>query len=233
MSQQINLFNPLFLRREKHFSGVTIFWSLFALSFTLGVYCAYLSYSIRATEERARYFESMVKYKRSEMADTTARYSPEGRNKQLEANVRTLESQLASRLEIWRAVNSLELGTGSGFADYLQAFSRRAVAGVWLTGFSIGGGAGDLTIRGRVLRPELVSVFLSAIGQEEIMRGRKVVELSLVAPLPAVQAGTSAPSSAAGEPTIFVEFSVRAPADIPESSAPASGNAPTQQKALQ
>ena len=186
MSQQINLYNPLFLQREKHFSAVTILWSLLAVSLVLAAYCAYVSYSIRAPQERARYFESMLKSKRSEMADTVARYSPEGRNKQLEANVRDLESHLASRQEVWRALNSLELGTGSGFADYLEAFSRQAVAGVWLTGFSIGGGAGDLTIRGRVLRPELVSAFLSALGKEEIMRGRKVVELKLEArPLPA------------------------------------------------
>ena len=75
--------------------------------------------------------------------------------------------------------------------------------GVWLTGFSIGGA--DLTIRGRVLQPELVSVFLSALGQESVMRGRKVTELNL-------QAGEEQPAPPAAAPVQFVEFSVSAPA---------------------
>ena len=216
MSQQINLYNPLYLRREKYFSAATILWSLLALTIALFAYAGYVNYAIRAPEERARYYDSLVKNKRSEMTDTTARYSPEGRNKQLEAEVRTLESQLVAKKELWRALNSLEIGTGSGFADYLEAFSRRAVAGVWLTGFSIGGGAGDLTIQGRVLRPELVSTFLSALGQEEIMHGRKVVELKLEARQPAARAsaGLAAANTArsAGATERFVEFSVRAPA---------------------
>ena len=203
MSQQINLYNPLFLRREKHFSAVTILWSLLAVAIALAAYGAYAVHAVRVPEDRAKYYEQQLSYKRSEMADTVARYSPEGRNKQLEAEVRDLESRLASRQEFWRALNGFQLGTGNGFADYLEAFSRRAVPGVWLTGFSIG--SGDLTIRGRVLQPELISVFLSALGQESVMRGRKVTELNL-------QAGEEQSAPPAAAPVQFVEFSVSAPA---------------------
>jgi hypothetical protein len=227
MSQQINLYNPLYLRQEKHFSAVTILWSLLALTVAMSAYAAYVNYAIRAPEERSRFYDAMLKSKRSEMADTVARYSPEGRNKQLEADVKTLEGQLTSRKEVWRALNSLELGTGVGFADYLEAFSRRAVPGVWLTGFSIGGGGGDLTIRGRVMQPELVSRFLSALGQEEVMRGRKVVELRLDA---RQQTQIDIPSGQAnargGPPAQFVDFTVRAPAALPEQPQPAGGPVP-------
>ena len=218
MSQQINLFNPLYLRREKHFSALTILWSLLALAIAQFAYAGYVNYTLRALEEKAGYYESTLKSKRSEMADTTARYSAEGRNKQLEADVRAFELQLIAKKEVWRALNSLEIGTASGFADYLEAFSRRAVAGAWLTGFSIDGGAGDLTLQGRVLRPELVTAFLAALGEEKIMQGRKVIELKLEArqlaaePAPVV-AGAAKP---AGAMQHFVEFSVRAPATLLE-----------------
>jgi hypothetical protein len=217
MSQQINLYNPLFLRREKHFSAVTIAWSLLAVAIFLAGYCTYITYAIRGPEDRAKYYERQVAYKRSEMADTVARYSPEGRNKQLEADVRNLESQLAARQEIWRSLNSLELGTGSGFADYLEAFARRSVAGVWLTGFSIGGSGGELFIRGRVIRPELVSVFLVALGQEPVMRGRKVTELKLDADEEASPAPGAVPdpARAAAPPVQSVAFAVSAPVTFP------------------
>ena len=137
MSQQINLFNPLYLRREKHFSAATILWSLLATAVALFAYAGYVNYAIRGPVERARYFESMVKYKRSEMTDTVARYSPEGRNKKLEADVRALEIRLAANKEGWRALHSLEMGTGSGVAGHFQtgptgrrgwaALSRRAL----------------------------------------------------------------------------------------------------------
>ncbi|OGA23760.1 MAG: hypothetical protein A3H34_08625 [Betaproteobacteria bacterium RIFCSPLOWO2_02_FULL_67_19] len=227
MSQQINLYNPLFLRREKHFSAATILWSLLVVAISLAGYSAYAIHAVRVPEDRAKYYEQQLNYKRTEMADTVARYSPEGRNKQLEADVKNLESRLASRQEFWRALNSFELGTGNGFADYLEAFSRRAVPGVWLTGFSIGGG--DLTIRGRVLQPELVSVFLSALGQESVMRGRKVTELNLQtgeeqpAPVAAVSPGSA---RTAALPVQFVEFSVSAPAALPGAGPSADGRAP-------
>ena len=237
MSQQINLYNPLFLRREKHFSAITMLWSLLVMVVFLAAYSAYVTYAARAPEELAKYHEEQIKNKRSELANIVARYSPEGRNKQLEADVRNLESTLASRQEIWRALSSLEPGTGGGFADYLEAFSRRAVAGVWLTGFSIGGTAGDLTIRGRVLRPELVSVFLSALGEEEVMRGRKVMELKLQAndeALPtAVAAAPPDAAVAAAAQVRFVEFSVRAPAAFPELRPSADGRAQTPPGAAQ
>jgi hypothetical protein len=227
MSQQINLYNPLFLRREKHFSAVTILWSLLAVAISLAGYSAYEIYAVRVVEGRAGYYEQQVKYKRSEMADTVARYSPEGRNKQLEEDVKNLESRLASREEFWRALKGFELGTGSGFADYLEAFSRRSVPGVWLTGFSMGGG--DLNIHGRVLQPELVSVFLSALGEEPAMRGRRVTELSLRAggevPLAPAATVTPGPAGTAAVPVQFVEFSVSAPAALPGPGPSADGRA--------
>jgi hypothetical protein len=228
VTQQINLYNPLFLRREKYFSAATILWSLLAVAISLAGYSGYAVYALRTPEEGARYYEQQVKYKRSEMADTVTRYSPEGRNKQLEADVGNLESRLASRQEFWRALNGFELGTGSGFADYLAAFSRHSVPGVWLTGFSIGGG--DLSIRGRVLQPELVSVFLSALGEEPAMRGRKVTELNLqageetqMAPASAVTPGSD---RTAAVPVKFVEFSVSVPTAFPGAGRSADGAAP-------
>jgi hypothetical protein len=228
MSQQINLYNPLFLRREKYFSAVTILWSLLVVAISLAGYSAYAIHAVRVPEDRAKYYELQLNYKRSEMADTVARYSPEGRNKQLDADVKNLELRLASRQEFWSALNGFELGTGNGFADYLEAFSRRSVPGVWLTGFSIGGG--DLTIRGRVLQPELVSMFLSALGQESVMRGRKVTELNLqageekqLAPVAPVTPGSA---MTAAVPVPFVEFSVSAPAALPGQGPSADGRAP-------
>ena len=226
MSQQINLYNPLFLRREKHFSAVTILWSLLAVAILLASYCGYVTYAVRAPEERAKYYEKQVLYKRSEMVDTVARYSPEGRNKQLEADVKNLETLLAARQEIWRSLNSLELGTGSGFADYLEAFSRRSVPGVWLTGFSIGGAGGDLAIRGRVLRPELVSAFLAALGQEAVMRGRKVAELKLDADEETAPAATPGPARLAELPPRSIAFTVSAPVTLSGTGVSADGQAP-------
>ena len=43
-------------------------------------------------------------------------------------------------------------GNQQGFAEYLRAFSRQSVNGLWLTGFTIAG-SGELEIRGRVLEP--------------------------------------------------------------------------------
>jgi hypothetical protein len=82
----------------------------------------------------------------------------------------------------------------------------------------VGGDENELVMRGRVLRPELVPSYLRALNNEEVMRGRRVTELTLNAfqePRPAVGAGQAGAASIASpalrRPDRFIEFSLVAP----------------------
>ncbi|MGH6782713.1 MAG: hypothetical protein ACREB5_11495, partial [Sphingomonadaceae bacterium] len=115
----------------------------------------------------------------------------------------------------------------------LTAFARRALPGIWITGFTLGDGENDMVLRGRVLRAELVPSYIRALNNEEVMRGRKVVELRLSAhrspkPPAAAPAAPSLPQGAPVQPPQeFLEFSFVAPRVVTERAA-TTGAAPPQ-----
>jgi Tfp pilus assembly protein PilN len=223
MSQQINLYNPQFLKQEKHFSARTIVQALGVIVLGLGAVYIYALVQTQAAERIARDTASQVTTQREQFTALAAKFSPEGRNKTLEAEVARLEAELKARQGLVGALGAGELGNTTGFSEFLAALGRQAVPGVWLTGLSIGESGNELQVQGRALRPELVPAYLKALGNEPMMRGRSVTEMKLAAKSapPAVGAGGAGKSPV---PPRFVEFSLAAPLRVPE--APTKGGTP-------
>ena len=71
------------------------------------------------------------------------------------------------------------LGNRDGFARYMQAFSRQALEGLWLTGFSVGGG-GEVAIQGRVVRAELLPAYIQRLNGEPALKGRAFSTLECI-----------------------------------------------------
>lgn len=113
-------------------------------------------------------------------------------NTGLASEVERLEMELKSARN---AINVLEggaLGNRSGFASYLQAFSRQALNGLWLTGFTVGG-TGDVDIQGRVISADLLPEYIQKMNKEPALQGRAFSALEMrrpvVAPAPPVKDG--------------------------------------------
>lgn len=217
MSQQINLYNPIFLKQEKHFSARTIVQALGLILAALGAFYAYALVQTRASESATREQRDRVAAQREQLVKLGPQFSPEGRSKALEAEVARLEAEVKARESVLAALSTGELGNTAGFSEFLAALGRRAVPGVWLTGMNVGEAGNDLQLNGRALRPELVPVYLKALSEEPMMRGRRVTEMKLAAkvatPPPAPAGG--APSAAPG-PRRYIEFSVSAPLRTPD-----------------
>jgi hypothetical protein len=106
-------------------------------------------------------------------------------------------------------LNTGELGNTTGFSDFFAAFGRQAMTGVWLTGFRIGEAGNELVVTGRALQADLVPKYLGRLNGESIMRGRRVVEMKLVAK--DVRGKSGAPDAAGAQPDRYVEFTFVAP----------------------
>jgi hypothetical protein len=217
MSQQINLYNPIFLKQEKHFSARTIVQALGLIVAALGAFYVYALVQTRAAETVTREQRDRVAAQREQLVKLGPQFSPEGRSKALEAEVARLEAEVKARESVLGALSTGELGNTAGFSEFLAALGRRAVPGVWLTGLNVGEAGNDLQLSGRALRPELVPVYLKALSEEPMMRGRRVTEMKLAAkvaaPAPALAGG---PTSAAPGPRRYIEFSVSAPLLTPD-----------------
>ena len=214
MSQQINLYNPLFLRKEKYFSARTMLQALGLIAIGIAALYAYAVFQTRGLEgaaaENARQLTSQ--------RDQLVQIGGQGRSKLLEAEVARLDAEVKERRALVATLQGGELGNTDGFSQYFAAFGRHPMRGVWLTGFSVGESGNELRIRGRVLYPDLVPAYLKALNNEDVMRGRQVVELKLAARDESAARG----AQAAPGPARFVEFDLSAPLRLVEPPKPAA-----------
>lgn len=214
MSQQINLYNPLFLRQEKYFSARTMLQSLGLIALGLLALYAYALVQTRDLERVAGEHSQQLGAQREQLL----KLSDQGSSKLLQQEMTRLDAALAARRGMLDALQGGELGNTDGFSRYFAAFGRRPMRGVWLTGFSVGESGNEFRIRGRVLYPDLVPAYLKALNNEEVMRGRQVVELKLAARDESAARGAQASPG----PARFVEFDLSAPRRIAEPGKPAA-----------
>ena len=196
MSQQINLFNPIFLKQKKTFSAVKMLDAMALL--LVGVFAFYAYASVETLNLDRQSVETSRQYDQSKLrlAQTSARYAPKKVDASLEAEVNNLQAQLSARQA---TLNNLGIGVAIsevGFAEYLRALARKSVSGLWLTGFKIGKGGAEIEIVGRALQPELVPSYIRRLKQERAMQGRAFDSLSMTQREGSLPADTSRPAAA-------------------------------------
>jgi hypothetical protein len=229
MAQQINLFNPVFLKQKKYFSVVTMLQALGLLLGGILAFYGYVTHETRALAVAATETGNQLKTQSEQLVQFTRDYSPLGTSRLLADEVARLTVRLKQGEDMLGVLRTGGLGNKDGFARYLSAFARQSVAGVWLTGFTIGGDETELVVTGRVLYPDLVPAYIRALNHEGVMRGRRVSELRLTAREHRDTAGVAAAGpNAAAEPSRYVDFSliasrsaapVTAPTDMPAAGA--------------
>jgi hypothetical protein len=217
MSQQINLYNPLFLRKEKYFSARTMLQSLGLIALGLMALYGYALMQSRGMEGLAINYGAQLSAQRDQFVKLGSR----GQSKLLEAEVARLEADAKARRGMLDLLKGGDLGDTDGFSRYFAAFARHTVRGVWLTGFGVGERGNILRIRGRVLHPDLVPAYLKALNADEVMRGRLITELKLTSRDESV-AGRGSASKEATAPTRYVEFELLAPLRAPAIVKPAA-----------
>jgi hypothetical protein len=206
VSQQINLYNPLFLKQEKYFSARTMVQALGIIALGLAFLGFYAFVQTRAVERTAAQHRTQLAAQRDQLAKLVTQITGKTRSKALDTEVARAEADVKGRQATLQALGTGELGNAAGFSDFFAAFGRQAMPGIWLTGFTIGDSGNELVVHGRALQPELVPAYLRALNDEPMMRGRRVTELRLAAR----SVARSAKSEDKG-PERYVEFALTAP----------------------
>jgi hypothetical protein len=199
MSQQINLFNPIFLNQKKQFSAWTMAEALGLLLAGVIAFYGYVSFGtgdlVKQADETARQYNQS----RERLAQATARYGPKKADTGLEAQVNDLQAQVNARQTMLSGLGNDVLTGDTGYAEYLRVLARQSLAGLWLTGFKVGRGGAEMEIVGRALQPELVPSYIRRLNQERAMQGRAFDELSMTQRQGALPAGAPAAYS-------YIEF---------------------------
>ena len=205
MSQQINLYNPVFLKQRHYFSALTMVQALaIVLVGSLGIY----SFEVRqnVTLERSMLdTDKQVATQREQLLRYSKEFSVQGASRALADQLGLTEERMQRRSALLEDLKTGVGGNAEGFSRYLRALARQVMPGVWLTGLEIGGKQNDILIKGRALESQLVPAYIRSLNREEPMAGRPVAELRLTSK------GDATRAPAAGEPSRYIEFSLSLP----------------------
>lgn len=212
MSQQINLFNPIFLKQKKVFSAK-------AMAEALGVLLAgglalvmYGQQRVAVLEKDAAAAKAQLVLKEARQAMVNAEFAPRQPSRELETQIAQAEAQLRALHAVAGVLQRGELGNKTGYADYFKAFARQNVDGLWLTGVSIAGAGTDIGVRGRALEPTLIPGYIKRLTRESVLQGKSFASLNISQPQLKGADGATEPPAAVP----FVEFSLQS--GMPEES---------------
>jgi len=208
MSQNINLFNPAFRKQELVLSLKALLACLAVTVLVLAAIHFYLRERVNGYAEEVASAEGLLKAQRGYSEKLTRENAARKQDARLDAEIAQLENELKQAREAMDALKGGAIGTQEGFAEYLRAFSRQSLSGLWLTGLTIGG-TGEIEIRGRVLSPELVPGYIQRLNREKVLAGRSFARLEMARPRP--EAGKDKDKDAKKDPRTsprYLEFSL-------------------------
>ena len=221
MSQQINLFNPIYRKQSFSFtSALAMVYGAGAVVVIMALAGAYTSSQLRATQVRAQTLDLTFKDATANYTKLAAEVANLKPNPQLQTDIAARELQLAERQDVVDTLKNGTLGNTEGFSDYLRAFSRQSVSGLWLTAFDIGSAGNAMALQGRTLSAEHVATYLQRLNKETALQGRQFasMRISQPPPQPRVEKAVPGQSSSVKEPPAvprYLDFTIST-LDIPE-----------------
>jgi len=201
VSQQINLFNPVFLQQKKIFSARTMAIALLVLFAGVTAIKLYGDVRLKSLQAQADAGAAQLAQKQARLVSVTAEFAPRQKSPEVDAELAEAERQLAALRDVSGVLARGELGNTQGYAEYFRALARQHADGLWLTGVSITGAGLDIAVRGRALDPQRVPGYLNRLTTEPIMRGKAFGSLQ-ISQATAAQNGASTVAP-------FVDFSLQ------------------------
>lgn len=215
MSQNINLFSPAFRKPRQLLTLAVVAQCLgITLAALLG-YNYYVQQELRAVAAELAAAQKLFDTQVNFAEKLKVRPVPAVTEAQLDAEIRQLEAEFRLALKSIEALKSDAFGSQQGFAEYLRAFSRQSIGGLWLTGFSIGG-SGELEIRGRALSPDLLPSYIQRLNRERVLAGRTIARLEMIRPKPEPVVDKAEGADEAARTPSFLEFSLATGTASPE-----------------
>jgi Tfp pilus assembly protein PilN len=173
MSQQINLFNPLFVKSRTVFSLTSMLLSLSGIVIVLLMLDAYLQTQVDLLDKQ--YEQGVLRV--AKLAIKPSGLSPTQANALLQTEVEQLERKQTETRQLMDAMVKGTDSNSAGYSEYMRAFARQVVSGLWLTSLNIT--ANEISLSGGVVSPELLPGYVMRLGQEPVLKGRQFATLQM------------------------------------------------------
>lgn len=205
MSQQINLFNPIFLKQSKMLSLLAMMQALGLILLGSCFFYGYAWYQVQQLTQQSIESDKRFKAGQENLTRYTTEFSPQQANELLQKEVQNLEKQVFDQTKVVDALKSGAVGNTDGYSAYMRAFSRQIIAGLWLTGFNVIGNGTHIRLTGGVLRAELLPAYIRRLNSEVVMQGKSFSKLQMQQPIVVVPKDAKSAK--------YVEFSLQSEED--------------------
>ena len=219
MSQQINLLVPELAPKASplRFSVLPQAVAV-TLAVLLGIHF-YMHKQVVGLEDELKSAQALAKTQKA-YADRLKKSADPKSDTVLAAEIAKLEDELKAAKGAMESLEGGAIGNQKGYSEYMRAFSRQAVSGLWLTGFTVGV-TGDVQIQGRTTQAELVATYIQRLGKEDVLKGRNFATLDMqqstaAPPQPEAQAG---PAKGRAQPALrYIEFTLSTTEERPQTA---------------
>jgi hypothetical protein len=183
--KQINLLKPeLLAPRRKPFSAAFMLQALGLLLLAGAALYGYLRVEQARLAQAADRAEQALATERGRLQQLSGQWAPGRASKLLEEELMAAEARLRHYQVLQQALEGRDLGGTEGYSEYMRAFARQAIDGLWLTGFVISAAGREMVIHGHVLEPKLLPLYLERLNAESVMRGQSFENLKIQVPKP-------------------------------------------------
>ena len=215
MSQNINLLGPAFRKPRRLLTLAVVAQCLGITLAALFGYHYYLQQQVSSLAAELAAAEKLLRTQGDFVTKLKDKPIPPVTEAQLDAEIGQLEAEFKLAQESIEAFKGGAFGNQQGFAEYLRAFSRQSIGGLWLIGFNIGG-SGELEIRGRALSPDLLPSYIQRLNRERVLAGRNIARLEINRPKPEPVADKDKGAGKAARAPRFLDFSLATETAGPE-----------------
>ncbi len=170
MSQQVNLYQPIFRKQKRKFSAMAMLQATVLMVLGVGLMYGYTQWQVRQLRAEVATTDKQLGSLTKRLDDITRQFGERLQSRELQARIQEVQGQLSEKQQLRVVLSSAKFNT-QGFSDYFIAFARQHQAGVWLTGLDIIGAAEQMTLKGRSINPELVPRYLQRLSNEERLSG--------------------------------------------------------------
>lgn len=184
MSKQINLINPALRKKRDMVTATPLAIAIVILVVVVSLLAVLAKSQADKRQYEADQSEANLKTAQDQLmvlSKTLAESKPDAK---LAEELANSQAMLKMREEIMAMLESGALSNSTGFADYLRGLARQVPGGLWLTGFTIGSGGGEMEIHGRVLNPDELPYYIRRLNVEKTFQGHTFSSLEMQRPPP-------------------------------------------------
>jgi hypothetical protein len=182
VSQQVNLYQPVFRKQQRVFSSRAMLTGVTAVGLGLMLIYGYGRWEVHGLQRDLIGLQGQRAAATKQLLGLKELIPARGKSQLLDAEVARTERELERKRQAAALLSGGGLGNTSGFSGFLAGLARQHLDGLWLTGVRIAEGGVSLTISGRALSPERIPAFVQRLTRESAFAGRHFDTLKMERP---------------------------------------------------